>query len=118
MFESIKNLYFCHRFMESLGTMVSFFSQKVKDKGALIRKLSLKHEAAENLGKRGPESNGLRHGVRTTAQMYILYIPKPELFLLFAACRFIDQLDRWWRPSSVRAWSVFLTEQSPVVGLC
>lgn len=59
------------KFMESLGTMVSFFSQKVKDKGALIRKLSLKHEAAENLGKRGPESNGLRHGVYRSARSMV-----------------------------------------------
>lgn len=33
---------FC-RFMESLGTVVSFFSQKVKEKIVLIRQLPLKH---------------------------------------------------------------------------
>ncbi|XP_060886968.1 ceramide-1-phosphate transfer protein-like isoform X1 [Labrus mixtus] len=60
------------KFMESLGTMVSFFSQKVKEKVVLIRELSLKH-SAEAHGKRGlsvrsglqtPESFGLQRGVR------------------------------------------------------
>ncbi|XP_041635012.1 ceramide-1-phosphate transfer protein [Cheilinus undulatus] len=59
-------------FMESLGTMVSFFSQKVKEKVVLIRELSLKH-SLEAHGKRGPsdhsglqtpESFGLKKGVR------------------------------------------------------
>ncbi|KAF7643874.1 hypothetical protein LDENG_00231950 [Lucifuga dentata] len=56
------------KFMESLGTIVSFFSQKVKVKIALIRELSLKH-SAEALGKRGPPDLsgcqtplGLQHG--------------------------------------------------------
>lgn len=50
-------------FMESLGSMVGFFSHKVKEKVALIRQLSLKH--AEDSGKRGPnaDTHGLRHGV-------------------------------------------------------
>ncbi|KAG7495932.1 ceramide-1-phosphate transfer protein-like [Solea senegalensis] len=39
------------RFMESLGTMVGFFSQKVSNKVSLIRELSLKR-AAEDHGKR------------------------------------------------------------------
>ncbi|XP_056224941.1 ceramide-1-phosphate transfer protein-like isoform X2 [Seriola aureovittata] len=43
-------------FMESLGTMVSFFSQKVKEKVVLIRDLSLKH-SAEAHGNRGPADN-------------------------------------------------------------
>lgn len=49
-------------FMESLGTMVGFFSHKVKDKVALIRRLSLQH--AEASGKYGPtpEEYGLQHG--------------------------------------------------------
>ncbi|GAA6225441.1 ceramide-1-phosphate transfer protein-like isoform X1 [Lates japonicus] len=58
-------------FMESLGTMVSFFSQKVKEKVVLIRKLSFKH-SAEVHGERGPADHsrlqtpasfGLRDGV-------------------------------------------------------
>ncbi|KAM9335381.1 ceramide-1-phosphate transfer protein-like [Symphorus nematophorus] len=54
-------------FMESLGTMVSFFSQKVKEKVVLIRELSLKH-SIEAHGKRGhsglqtPASFGLKSG--------------------------------------------------------
>ncbi|XP_051260076.1 ceramide-1-phosphate transfer protein [Dicentrarchus labrax] len=41
-------------FMESLGTIVSFFSQKVKEKVVLIRELSLKHSAeAHGKLKRG-----------------------------------------------------------------
>ncbi|XP_070785557.1 ceramide-1-phosphate transfer protein-like [Enoplosus armatus] len=58
-------------FMESLGTVVSFFSQKVKEKVVLIRELSLRH-STEAHGKRGPpyhsglqtpESFGLKNGV-------------------------------------------------------
>ncbi|KAL7375586.1 hypothetical protein ABVT39_020316 [Epinephelus coioides] len=49
-------------FMESLGTMVSLFSQKVKEKVVLIRELSLKHNA-EAHGKRGlSDSSGLKKG--------------------------------------------------------
>ncbi|XP_035531009.1 ceramide-1-phosphate transfer protein-like [Morone saxatilis] len=48
-------------FMESLGTIVSFFSQKVKEKVVLIRELSLKH-SAEAHGKQIPSSSGLKHG--------------------------------------------------------
>lgn len=62
------------RFMESLGTMVSFFSQKVKEKVDLIRELSLQHRAehhgkhspAEQSGLQTPESYGLKHGVSQT----------------------------------------------------
>ncbi|XP_071316024.1 ceramide-1-phosphate transfer protein-like [Trachinotus anak] len=54
-------------FMESLGTMVSFFSQKVNEKVVLIRDLSRKH-SAEAHGKSGtaglqtPASFGLKNG--------------------------------------------------------
>ncbi|XP_059211357.1 ceramide-1-phosphate transfer protein-like [Centropristis striata] len=57
-------------FMESLGTMVGFFSLKVREKVVLIRELSLKHSTGAD-GKRGPsdqsgpqtpESFGLKHG--------------------------------------------------------
>ncbi|KAF1381033.1 hypothetical protein PFLUV_G00170220, partial [Perca fluviatilis] len=50
-------------FMESLGTMVGFFSQKVKEKVVLIRELSLKR-AAEAHGKRSPSG---RSGLQTPA---------------------------------------------------
>uniref|UniRef100_A0A667WNA2 Si:ch73-269m23.5 n=1 Tax=Myripristis murdjan TaxID=586833 RepID=A0A667WNA2_9TELE len=53
------------KFMESLGTIVGFFSQKVKDKVALIRELSLKHhrEAHGKLpGLQTPASFGLQSG--------------------------------------------------------
>ncbi|XP_076019066.1 ceramide-1-phosphate transfer protein-like [Genypterus blacodes] len=40
------------KFMESLGTIVSFFSQKVKVKVALIQELSLKHSAQAQLSAR------------------------------------------------------------------
>uniref|UniRef100_A0A8C6WX25 Si:ch73-269m23.5 n=1 Tax=Neogobius melanostomus TaxID=47308 RepID=A0A8C6WX25_9GOBI len=45
-------------FMESLGTMVGFFSNKVKDKVALIRQLSVKH--AEDSGKRSAPYRSVR----------------------------------------------------------
>ncbi|XP_068569203.1 ceramide-1-phosphate transfer protein isoform X2 [Cebidichthys violaceus] len=51
------------KFMESLGTMVGFFSHKVKEKVVLIRELSLKR-SLEAHGKRGPpDSSGLQIGV-------------------------------------------------------
>ncbi|KAI3375796.1 hypothetical protein L3Q82_003740 [Scortum barcoo] len=57
-------------FMESLGTMVGFFSQKVKEKIVLIRALSLKHRAeahgkrdpSDRSGLQTPASFGLKHG--------------------------------------------------------
>ncbi|XP_029382745.1 ceramide-1-phosphate transfer protein-like [Echeneis naucrates] len=61
------------KFMDSLGTMVSFFSQKVNQKVTLIRELSLKHRA-ETHGKRGPaaDSSGLQntvyHSVRSMVE--------------------------------------------------
>ncbi|XP_074555169.1 ceramide-1-phosphate transfer protein-like [Halichoeres trimaculatus] len=51
------------KFMESLGTMVSFFSQKVREKVVLIRELALEHSAKDH-GKRGPfDRSRLQHGV-------------------------------------------------------
>uniref|UniRef100_A0A3Q3QCK0 Glycolipid transfer protein domain-containing protein n=1 Tax=Monopterus albus TaxID=43700 RepID=A0A3Q3QCK0_MONAL len=47
------------KFMESLGTMASFFSQKVKEKVVLIQQLSLKH-SAEAHGIRGPAYRSVR----------------------------------------------------------
>lgn len=70
--DSFLHFFLYFSFMESLGTMVSFFSQKVREKVVLIRELSLKH-SAEAHGKRGPrdhsglqtpESFGLKTGVR------------------------------------------------------
>ncbi|XP_013856013.1 ceramide-1-phosphate transfer protein [Austrofundulus limnaeus] len=49
--------------MESLGTMVSFFSQKVREKVTLIRELPLKHSLkADSAHLRTPAAFGLRHG--------------------------------------------------------
>ncbi|XP_039996816.1 ceramide-1-phosphate transfer protein-like [Xiphias gladius] len=58
------------RFMESLGTMVSFFSLKVNEKVVVIRDLSLKHSAeahgehgpADHTGLQTPASFGLKNG--------------------------------------------------------
>lgn len=48
-------------FMESLGTMISFFSQKVEEKVVLIRALSAKAH-----GRRSPTGHsGLENGVKT-----------------------------------------------------
>ncbi|XP_047443745.1 glycolipid transfer protein domain-containing protein 2-like isoform X2 [Mugil cephalus] len=52
-------------FMESLGTMVSLFSQKVKEKVVLIRELSLKHYAETHgkpAGLQTPAAFGLKDG--------------------------------------------------------
>nr|XP_020477867.1 ceramide-1-phosphate transfer protein-like isoform X1 [Monopterus albus] len=63
--------------MESLGTMASFFSQKVKEKVVLIQQLSLKH-SAEAHGIRGPAErprlqspvrNGAYRSVRSMVEM-------------------------------------------------
>ncbi|XP_044040197.1 ceramide-1-phosphate transfer protein-like [Siniperca chuatsi] len=57
-------------FMESLGTVVSLFSQKVKEKVVLIRQLSLKHsteahgkpDPPDHAGLQTPASFGLNNG--------------------------------------------------------
>lgn len=52
--------------MESLGPMVSFFSQKVQEKVVLIQELSLRHNAEANgkpAGLQTPEAFGLKAGV-------------------------------------------------------
>ncbi|XP_008290877.1 ceramide-1-phosphate transfer protein-like [Stegastes partitus] len=55
-------------FMEALGPMVSFFSQKVQEKVVVIRELSLKHQAAahgkpdDRSGRQTPAAFGLRDG--------------------------------------------------------
>ncbi|XP_022045013.1 ceramide-1-phosphate transfer protein isoform X2 [Acanthochromis polyacanthus] len=53
-------------FMESLGSMVSFFSQKVKEKVVLIRELSLRHKAEAHgkldSGVQTPAAFGLKDG--------------------------------------------------------
>ncbi|XP_036967126.1 ceramide-1-phosphate transfer protein isoform X2 [Acanthopagrus latus] len=70
-------------FMESLGTMVSFFSQKVKEKVVLIRELSLKH-GTEAHGKRGPrDHSGLQtpesFGLKTGAYRSVRSMVEAEL---------------------------------------
>ncbi|XP_076580957.1 ceramide-1-phosphate transfer protein-like isoform X1 [Chaetodon auriga] len=56
-------------FMESLGKMVSFFSQKVKEKVVLIRELSLKH-STEAHGKSSPPDHA---GLQTPASFGLKY---------------------------------------------
>ncbi|XP_030018262.1 ceramide-1-phosphate transfer protein-like [Sphaeramia orbicularis] len=67
------------KFMESLGTMVSFFSQKVKEKVIVIRKLSVQR-SLEASGKHGrpadprlqtPPSFGLKSGVYRSVQSMV-----------------------------------------------
>ncbi|KAM9836857.1 ceramide-1-phosphate transfer protein [Aulostomus maculatus] len=54
-------------FMESLGTMVSFFSQKLREKVALIRELSLKQQ-----GRQTPVAAfGLKNGVYRSARTMV-----------------------------------------------
>ncbi|XP_071402944.1 ceramide-1-phosphate transfer protein-like [Centroberyx affinis] len=53
------------KFMESLGTIISFFSQKVRDKVAVIQELSLKHSREAHgkpSGLQTPASSGLQSG--------------------------------------------------------
>lgn len=59
-------------FMESLGTMVGFFSNKVKEKMSLIRQLSLKHH--EDSGKHVPsiEEYGLQQGVYQSVRSMVV----------------------------------------------
>ncbi|XP_035506866.1 ceramide-1-phosphate transfer protein [Scophthalmus maximus] len=68
------------KFMESLGTMVSFFSQKVHEKVKVIRRLSLE-QSAEAHGKRGPASDhtGEPSGLRTGAYRSVRSMVEAEL---------------------------------------
>ncbi|XP_041842197.1 ceramide-1-phosphate transfer protein [Melanotaenia boesemani] len=64
-------------FMESLGTIVSFFSQKVKEKISLIRELSLKHsleasrKPADSAGPQIPAAFGLQTGAYRSVQSMV-----------------------------------------------
>ena len=88
--------------------MVSFFSQKVKEKVVLIRELSLKH-GAEAHGKRGPrdhsglqtpESFGLKTGVRrVTTRLDAVKCSDLVLIFLILLSRRIARSDPWWRRS-------------------
>lgn len=59
--------FFTFSFMDSLGTIVSFFSNKVKEKVDLIRELSLR-ASAKDYGKdhTPPQSVGQKNNVRVT----------------------------------------------------
>ncbi|XP_020780568.2 ceramide-1-phosphate transfer protein-like [Boleophthalmus pectinirostris] len=87
-------------FMESLGTMVSFFSHKVKDKVALIRQLSVKQTAGEDHGQHGltPEAYGLRQGVYRTVRSMVEAELKQGLvgfsFRTESGCRTLLRLHR------------------------
>lgn len=60
--------------MESLGTMVSFFSQKVREKTELIRQLSLRRssesKSAASSGLQTPAAFGLKTGVRPDVPVF------------------------------------------------
>ncbi|XP_068443558.1 ceramide-1-phosphate transfer protein [Clinocottus analis] len=67
------------KFMESLGTMVGFFSHKVNEKVVLIRELSLKH-SLEAHGKRGPpDSFGLQNAASIKAYRSVRSMVEAEL---------------------------------------
>ncbi|KAM4564604.1 ceramide-1-phosphate transfer protein-like [Fundulus diaphanus] len=78
-------------FMESLGTMVSFFSQKVREKTELIRELSQKHssefkgKSAGSSGLQNPAAFGLNTGVRPDVLVFNMSRPDqtttPDTFL-------------------------------------
>nr|XP_046236141.1 ceramide-1-phosphate transfer protein-like [Scatophagus argus]XP_046236142.1 ceramide-1-phosphate transfer protein-like [Scatophagus argus]XP_046236143.1 ceramide-1-phosphate transfer protein-like [Scatophagus argus] len=70
-------------FMESLGSMVSFFSQKVEEKVVLIRQLSLKHSMGDHGGRGPPDLAGLQSpasfGLKTGAYRSIRSMVEAEL---------------------------------------
>lgn len=113
--------------MNSLGTMVSLFSQKVEEKIVLIRELSLKH-TAEAHGKRGlpdssglqtPESFGLKKGVRfnRVSQKHGWMTWSYLMFLIFLS-RCTDRFAPWWRRSLEQVWSTSPTAQIRAAGRC
>lgn len=73
---------FCS-FMESLGTVVNFFSQKVKEKIVLIRQLSLKHSTEVH----GEHKHEVRpNSVAQTAEW--------NLNLICCSCPFLSEAFR------------------------
>lgn len=74
--------------MDSLGSVVSFFSQKVKEKVALLREQSIRHST-------GAEG---RHEVRLNAISETQTVKSP-LLQMFSSSRRIVQFDPWWKQS-------------------
>lgn len=79
---------FSSSFMDSLGSVVSFFSQKVKEKVALLRQQSTRHSS-------GAEG---RHEVRLNARPQT-QTGKSPLLLMFSPSRPIVLFDPWWKQS-------------------
>lgn len=97
--------------MESLGPMVSFFSQKVEEKVVLIRELSLKR-SIEAHGRRGPSDSsglqtpasfGLKNGVRVErdSETWLgdMELCNLQLIFFISLSRRIVHFDPWWRRS-------------------
>lgn len=111
--------------MESLGTMVSFFSQKVKEKVILVRELSLKH-STEAHGKRGPSDSsglqtpasfGLKDGVSVAKTRPDDMKSSADFLCLFLSRR-IARFDPWWGRSLKQVWSTSPGGQIQAAGRC
>lgn len=74
--------------MDSLGSVVSFFSQKVKEKVALLREHSIRHSSRAEGG----------HEVRLNA-ISETHTVKSPLLLMFSPSRHIVLFDPWWKQS-------------------
>lgn len=74
--------------MDSLGSVVSFFSQKVKEKVTLLREQSVRH---------GTGAEG-RHEVRLKAPSET-HTGKSPLLLTFSSSRRIGLFDPWCKQS-------------------
>lgn len=74
--------------MDSLGSVVSFFSQKVKEKVTLLREQSIRHST-------GAEG---RREVRLKAISETQTVKSP-LLLMFSSSRRIVLFDPWWKQS-------------------
>lgn len=83
-------------FMESLGSVVGFFSHKVKEKVSLIRRLAAKH--AEESGKQGPYADGLKHGAYRSVRSMVDFELAHDLvgfsFRTDSGCRTVLRLHR------------------------
>lgn len=80
-------------FMGSLGTVVSFFSQKVKEKLVLMRELSVRHSREAHGKHRAPdgsipasESFRLKNGVRLRSASQQQDVMSPGLLLIVLIC--------------------------------
>lgn len=93
-------------FMESLGTIVSFFSKKVKEKVDLIRELSLRASAKDYEKDHLPsQSLGLKNDVSVTESHPVeLKVSKLQLIFFKSLLRHIIQYDPWSKLSYRPKW--------------